>query len=450
MLSPTPLQKNQNAPMLISTSLVLALAAGAHAAPPQSRPASDRPDVLVIVIDDAGFEDYVLAPADDIAALAAFGRVYTQFYTTPVCSPSRYQLHFGRYSHDRLIGSALSPFSDVGAPTEDDSIAEHLGVAGYRTALFGKWHLSGKQEPIQIFEAPRVHGYQTWRAGSVGNIADNGDHYDWERIDDGQRTDETRYTTLAIAEELEQWWQTTDGPRFAVCSFLAPHEPFQLPPPELVPDVPTSVGSVRERFDWAMQGVDNAVGRLATSLDLSNAFVFLLPDNGTPHNAPPLNPNSPGYKLSPYQGGIRVPLVVWGPGVVPGMDGSLTQIVDLPATILELTGSDPMRDNPHSISFAATVRGGAGERGAVWSQRFKPNGGPFKLLDLQSWAVVRADGKKLLVDDQPFSVPGSITTELYDLNADPWEQQPLEDPAVEAELDQLRIEFLGPDWPYPY
>jgi arylsulfatase A-like enzyme len=437
-------------PVLAELALAGLLLTGAVVERPDATSDDDRPDVLVIVIDDAGFEDYAAAPADDIVALAGAGRVYTRFYVSPLCSPSRYQLHFGRYPHRRLIGAALSPPAGAGAPTEDLSIAERLNAEGYATGLFGKWHVSGKKQPIQIFEAARVHGYQTWRAGSAGNIVKGGDHYNWERIDDGERVIETRYSTLAINEALEEWWSATEGPRFAVCSYLAPHDPFQLPPAELVPGVPPAGASLRATYEYALAGVDNAVARLARTLDLSNAYVFLLPDNGTPQNAQPVPPQSPGYKLSPFEGGIHVPLVVWGPGVEPGVDDALTQVVDLPATILELVGAPPMAEPADSISFAPTLTGGPGARRAVLSQRFKPNGGPFEALDLHSWAVVRADGMKLLVDDAPFAPPGAGEPGLYDLARDPWEQVPLTDPALAAELEALRQELLGPDWPYPF
>jgi arylsulfatase B len=422
--------------------LPLAVGAGADGPP-------EQPNVLVIVIDDASWEDFAAAGTDRIAQLAGAGRVFTRFYTSPTCSPSRYQLHFGRYPHRRLIGTALSAFTDAGAPTEDVSLAERLGAAGYATGLFGKWHVNGKQLPIQSVESARVHGFQTWRAGSFSNISSTGSHYSWTRIDDGVESTESRYSTLAINEALIDWWNATEGPRFAVCSYLAPHEPFEAPPKELVPEVPGFLPTNRLRFEWALVGVDRAVEALAGAVELSNTFVFLLPDNGTPPDVLPPQAKAQGYKLSPYEGGIRVPLVAWGPGIAAGVDASLIQISDLYATIVELCGaSAPGEVDSHS--FTGPLKGAGGGREAVWAQRFTPNGGPVGQLTIDSWTVLRSDGMKLLVDDDFASTSGPPPVELYDLTTDPWETTPLVDPTVQAELEALRVQFLGPDWPYPF
>jgi arylsulfatase A-like enzyme len=422
-------------PAMWSTLLLTGLAA--LAAPAQT----NRPDVLMIVVDDASWEDFALAPTDDIAALAAFGRVYTRCYVSPTCSPSRYQLHFGRYPHHNLIGTALGP-DDEGAPTEDSSLPERLGAAGYSTALFGKWHVNGKNLPITRPEAARVHGYQTWRAGSFGNISATGSHFAWKRIDDGLETVESRYSTLAINEALVDWWQGAEGPRFAVCSYLAPHEPFETPPKELVPEAPVAIIDARSRFELALRGVDNAVAILAQSLDLTNTYVFLLPDNGTPIDVWPPSPKSSGYKLTPQEGGVRVPLVVWGPGVVPGIDDGLVQAVDLPATILELTlGESPPADWD-AISFAASLAGGSTAREHAFVHRFAPNGAGVGTLTFDDWAVVRKDGWKL--------VRNGGQEALYDLVLDPWESSPVVDPTIAAALDAVRKSVLGQDWPYPF
>ncbi|MHC4892641.1 MAG: sulfatase family protein [Planctomycetota bacterium] len=427
---------------LATALLATLLAPGPSQAPAAGSEPAERPNVLVVVIDDAAWEDFAEAPTDDIAALSAFGRTYTRFHTSPSCSPSRYQLMFGRYQHEHFIGTALPLGGNWGAPTSEQSIAAHMSTEGYATGMFGKWHINGKNQPMHLPEAARIHGFDTWRAGSVGNVTAGNSHYSWERIDDGVVSTETRYTTLAITDALIEWWNETEGPRFAVCSYLAPHEPFNSPPPELVPESGGGVYFPREAFLLALMGVDNAVGDIAASIDLSNTWVFLMPDNGTPANAPPDNPKSKGYKLTPYAGGTNVPLIVWGPGLVPGVDDTLVQISDIPATILEASGSHAMPGNDQSLSFARTFFGGPGPRQVLMSHRFKPNGGVASQLQIDDWAIQNADGYKL--------VKTFLGKQLYDVINDPWETFPVVAPQVQAALEEARKEILGPDWPYPY
>jgi arylsulfatase B len=403
-------------------------------------PGAAAPNFLVVVIDDASWEEFTALPLTHIAALSASGRVYQRFYTSPVCSPSRYQLHFGRLPHDALIGKALVANTDAGAATTERSLAEALGAAGYRTALFGKWHVNGKQLPIELREAPRVHGFDTWRAGSIENVGLSASHYQWSRIDDGVLSTETTYSSVAIAGALIDWWQATPEPRFGVCSFLAPHAPFELPPAELLGGYP-QLTTPRWKYQAALVALDTLIGQLVQTLDLTDTYLFLLPDNGTPGEVSPPAGQSPGYKATPYEGGIHVPLIVVGPGVAPGADHSLVQVVDLPRTILELARAPLGIGFEDSRSFARTLVGLPGEREWMFVQRFSPNGGPAAALTQHDWAVQRDDGWKLLLRD-------GGAPELYHLPSDPWETTPVQDPAIESSLLQLRDQVLGPDWPY--
>ncbi|MDF1799172.1 MAG: sulfatase-like hydrolase/transferase [Planctomycetota bacterium] len=417
---------------------------------PSGPSAAPPPNVLFVVIDDASWEEFTTLKLPTIQTASLAGRVYDRFYTSPVCSPTRAQVHFGRYPHDYLIGKALSHLHGTGVPTRDTSLAEALAVNGYATGLFGKWHLNGQKLPALLGEAPRLHGFETWRAGAVGNVTlAGGSHFNWERWDDGEPSLESTYSTHAIGDALAKWWSETSGPKFGVCSFLAPHEPFELAPPELLGGQ-TFPATDRGRFESALVAIDTKLLELATTLDLSNTFIFLFPDNGTPHQVPPPGALEKGYKTTPFEGGIRTPLVVWGPGVVPACDSGLVQAVDLPATVLALTGTPlPPGAMEDSISFAATLDGGASsQRPYVWSQRFSPNGGlhPSPLIT-HEWALVRADGMKL-VQHETSGTPSFVIQELFDVVTDPHETTPLIDFALKQQLLALKAEALGPDWPY--
>jgi arylsulfatase A-like enzyme len=404
------------------------------------------PNVVVVVLDDVGFEDLVLTPLANLRQWAPAARIYARHYGAPVCSPSRYQAMFGRLPHRAFIGTALTTGpNEKGAPTTDISLPEILQARGYRTGLFGKWHLSGKKLGQQD-ESARVHGFQTWRAGIIGNLGSTGSHYAWERIDDGVTTSESTYTSRAIADEFAAWWTAQSGPRFAVVAFNAPHSPYESAAPSgMLPPGYTVVPTPRGHYESALVALDTAFGEMASFLDLSNTYVLLVSDNGSPTNALPPSMLERGYKGSTFEGGVRVPLLLWGVDTVPGIDTSLVQTVDIPATVLELVGLAPQSGFEDSHSFAPTRLGAPGSRPYVFTHIFSPNGGTSASLSNEAWAVVRADGLKL-VDD--FG-----TQYLFDLTQDPHEAIDLgvNNPAYFADvlaLDAFRAATLGAAWPY--
>jgi arylsulfatase A len=407
--------------------------------PPAPSPAA-RPDLLLVVIDDASWEEFERLPLSTYRSLRDKARIYTRFYVSPLCSPSRAQLHFGRYPHRDGLGKALDPRRDQGVPLERECIAESLKAAGYATGLFGKWHVSGTLPGVSAVEVPQKQGFDVWRAGNLANLTD---HYRWMRFDDGARSECQTYSTLAVLEASTAWWAAAPAPRFASVCFFAPHEPFQRAPEELTREL-RFPSNLRGNFDSALVGVDTAIGRLLAQVDLSKTFVFILPDNGSPGDMRPPDARSPGYKAKPYEGGIRVPLIVAGPGVVPGEDHSLVQAADVPRTLLELAGVPPQTGFEDSLSFEDSLRGaGPGPRPFAFLQRYDPNGFPERLSH-HDWAVVRADGKKLLQCQEA----RETRLELYDLVLDPWEGLPLGSTDLIRELTALKDQALGPEWRY--
>ncbi|MEO0649568.1 MAG: sulfatase-like hydrolase/transferase [Planctomycetota bacterium] len=433
--------------------LLTLLLAALPVAPARQVAAPDRPplSLLVVVLDDASWEELYGLELPTIQGLLPAARRYTQFYSSSNCSPSRYQLHFGRYPHRIHLGKAINVSADEGAPTSDLSIAELLATRGYRTALIGKWHVNGAALPANLSELPRIHGYQEWLAGSPGNITSGGSHYNWQRFDNGVKSQESTYTTHAIGDAFIEWWSTTDGPKYASVCFMAPHEPHDYAPPDLAPGStggggpgPGGLFDQRNRYESQLIGIDTKLAQMLSVIDLSQTVVLLMSDNGTPPDVPPPGALLNGYKLSQWQGGINVPLLVWGPGVAPGVDGSLVQIVDIPATLAELAGATDYVGLADSIPFTATLTGGGGSRPAAFVHRFSPNGAGLALTG-HEWALIRQDGWKLLAEGPQLSL--GATPQLFNLALDPTEQSPRLDPRLTAELLAIRDRILGPDWP---
>lgn len=415
------------------------------------------PNFLFIILDDVSMEDLETLQLAQLGTYAPFGRQYTRAYGCPICSPSRYSTQFGRYPHREFIGGALTVANgnDKGAPTTNLSLAETLETCGYSTALFGKWHVNGSALMLANESSRISGGFQTHRAGIVTNIdIVAGGHTSWDRIDDGKRTIETTYTTRAITDEFLVWWGATQGAKFATVAFQAPHEPFDAPPASMLPPGYVVGGTARKKYEAAIVAIDGVLEEIVQVLDLSNTYVFFMADNGTPHQVPPPNPDSPGYKLTMYEGGINVPFIVWGVDTIPGIDSSLIQLMDLPATVLDLAGIIPVTGFEDSISFAPTRQGMPGTRQFAFLTRFTPNNGVAASLTLDYFALVRADGLKLWSQDG--------VEKLFNLAVDPGETtNQLLNPTYAADLAALRLIVFGdplaqpptfgeygPLWPY--
>lgn len=409
-----------------------------------------QPDILVVLIDDAGFEDMQAAVMPGLNAYAASGRLYDRLYVGPTCSPSRYMLNTGRYPHREFIGGTIVPNDPVfeGLSTRTLTLAEVLKGGGYATALFGKWHLSTAAGG-EVTEMPRVHGYEQWLAGAPTNLTTNLEsHYSWTRIDNGVESSETVYSTRAIATSLRDWWIGTEGPKFGMCCYLAPHAPFEsaIPSGMLPPGYSPPVDGVRGDYLSALSAIDVALLELAEFVDFANTYVVVTADNGTPLNVQPAAGLERGYKSTPYDGGTNVPLLVFGPGVAPGVDDqSLLSMCDLPLTLIELAGlGTPRRGFEDSISFAATLGGqSTSTRQYAFSHLFFPSGDLPGAAFVDDWCVVRADGMKL--------VSYGTEAQLFDLSIDPFEQVPLDPLAawnrpIATELLAERAALLGLTW----
>src|SRR5262245_32343320 len=157
--------------------VVLVLAASAVSMPAQS-PRVERPNIVLIMTDDAGYGDFGVYGAPDIRtphidSLARDGVKLTDFYANgPTCSPTRAGLITGRYqqrvSMEAPLGAGGAADAERGLRVTGRSLPQLLKNAGYATELVGKWHLGWKPE-----YGPRAHGFDSFFGFKSGFI----DHY---------------------------------------------------------------------------------------------------------------------------------------------------------------------------------------------------------------------------------------------------------------------------------
>ena len=303
--------------------------------------------------DDLGFGDVGFNGSSirtpNIDKLAAEGVRLNQFYVQPLCTPTRACLMTGRYPiRYGLQVSVIRPWADFGLPLTEHLLPQVLKDAGYETAICGKWHL-GSCAPEYL---PTRRGFDHQYGGYTGAI----DHFkhirngalDWNR--DDKSLVEDGYSTDLIAAEAARLVEKhdTSKPLFLYVAFNAPHEPLQAPDSylELYPNIENSE---KRTYAAMVTCLDDAVGKILDSLDKrkirKNTLVIFCSDNGAVsfvgNNAP-----FRGHKAKLYEGGVRAPVVLSWPDVLPA--GSIVNeplhIVDMFPTLIKLAGA-PV---PHS------------------------------------------------------------------------------------------------------
>lgn len=391
------------------------------------------PDLVVVVANDLGWEDLLALDTPYVDALAATGTSFLEHYVDPSGAPTRFALNYGVYGARERLGFDLDPSdpTSVGASLERVPLPRALQMQRYRSGCFGVWDITGAADARTV-AAARICGYHHWHAGSAHRLsAAHGDsHSLWPRIDDGEVTIESTYSTTAIVDAFLAWWSAPSAtPRLAYVALAGPGGPNEAAPTALLPaghPVPTNG---RERYESAVLAFDHELGRLLAGLDLTSTVVVLTSDGGPPTPLKPPTDWFPGYGGSPYGGGVRVPLIVAGAGVSAGTSERLTHAVDVPATLLELAGdAAPAVGFEDGVSFASDLTGVPSARGPVLSLSFQPNGAPSALAE--RWCAVDDDGHAL--------VWNGATELLFDLASDPLQTTPLpvpvpgSDPIVDA------------------
>ncbi len=388
-----------------------------------SAPARAR-NVLIVLADDlgtdkvAGYAEHPAPPpTPNIDALAAAGVLFRNAWGYPSCSPGRASVLTGRYGRRTGIGDVVDPDSSYSLPEREVTLAEVL-PANWSTSLVGKWHLAGYGAP-ELADGPGTQGFG-WFSVSLSNLQDTPEpddgYYHWMQDQNGVLSWQSTYATTVQVDQALARIAVMPEPWAMVLLLNAPHTPYDLPPSELY-DVPVEPYWQPDYQAAIVQAMDAEVGRLLSGVDLHDTLVLFASDNGTAEQAitPPRDPSE--GKLTTFEGGINVPLVVAGPGVARGAESTaLVHLVDLFATVADvggvsinaLTGDDGVAipiDGQSLLPLAADpTRSG---RTTVYTETFRPLGTSAPRTNDER--VVR-DGRFKLVSNEV-----SGLTRLYDL-----------------------------------
>ncbi len=424
--------------------------------PVDTTPVPERQNILLILADDIGVDmlsaydegtDFPNTPTID--RMADEGVLFRNAWATPKCSSTRATILTGRYGFRNEVMSVVYSTDLRALALEELIIPEVLSTHtnSHELAMIGKWHLGNCLNGQR--RGPNLAGFPYF-AGSFANIVGSGQSFfEWNKTVNGPTSRVLAYATTDSINDAVTWINDQgDRPWFLYLPLHAPHKPWQIPPYELVSPsmlerLPrdeqgniqppgTLCEGANERICYVamVEAMDLEIGRLLASIPsevMAKTTVIFAGDNGIPRSIirPPFD--SAHSKSTLYEGGVNVPLIVYGAGVVnPNRESAaLVNTTDLFATTLELaTGQSVSELLPadlihDSMSFNPILKDipDAAERYYAYTEVFHPTR-TTGVARFYGYAI-RNDRYKLI----------RLTTqqrdEFYDLEADPHEQSNL-------------------------
>ncbi|MEM9445616.1 MAG: arylsulfatase [Verrucomicrobiota bacterium] len=415
---------------------------------------AEKPNIVFIITDDQGYGDFgftgnPLIQTPFLDKMAESCAQMTQFYVSPVCSPTRASLMTGRYHYRTGVTDTWKGRSMM--KTEEVTLAEVLRDAGYATGLFGKWHL-GDCYPMrpqdQGFEEVLMH-----KGGGIGQRSDppggEGKYTDPILFHNGKKVQEKGYCTDIYFDRAIEWIskQSKKGkPFFAYISTNAPHSPFHDVPlswydiyrkmdlrNKNVPQAgyPLQTNENNEQLDtrariFAMiSNIDENVGKIQPRLKelgiLDNTMIIFMSDNGPDGNR--YNSGFRGAKTEVYQGGVRTPFLIEWPAQFkkPVSSPRVAAHIDIMPTLLEACGVS-YEGEFDGRSFLSLLS----EDKIEWPDRYlfiqahrgvRPTTYHHSAVITEEWKFVHPSG----FHKEQFE--GEPIFELYEISKDPYEQK---------------------------
>lgn len=396
-------------PFTAGFSALTAVALLCLIAPQIARAQESRPPNIVLIVSDyMGYSDIEPYGATDIrtpslASIAADGVRFANYYAaSPVCGPSRAALLSGFYPLRVRMESNVPPDAG-GLSSTNATLVRELKTAGYRTGMFGKWHL-GRREGF----SPKSHGFDTfygfydWTLGYHTHLNSAGEPGLYR--DDALVSEDGYLTELLTTEATRFIEQSADEPFFVYLAYNVGLPPYQGP------DLPESEWAsgwnvneaTRDDYVAMVEAMDEGIGRVLGKLDelglAEDTLVVYTYDHGGQDlvNAGPL---FHGFGTL-WEGGIRVPLLMRWPGrFSSGQDIERPSIaMDVTATMLEAAGRNTGTLNLDGTSLLPLLADGVDVPAATLFWRFRSQGAPMRAVRRDQWKFLTDGDAQFLFD----------------------------------------------------
>lgn len=446
-------------------------------------PKTNYPNIILIFCDDMGYGDLSCYGAfqyktPNLDKLASQGMRFTNFLAAqPVCSASRAGILTGCYPNRVGISMALFPDSKIGLNPSEETIAEVLKKRNYKTAAIGKWHLGHLYEflplqqgfdeyfgipysndmwPVDFDGTPVKSESNNWRAKCPPLPLIEGN----EKIGEfNTLEDQSELTTIYTERAVKFISQNKKNPFFLYLAHSMPHVPLAVSDRFKGKSEQGMYGDVIMEIDWSVGEIMKALEK--NRLD-KNTLVIFTSDNGPWLNFGNHAGSNGGLregKLSSFEGGLRVPCLMFWPGNIQEgtICNKLASTIDLLPTFAALTGTPLPEKKIDGVNILPLLKG---------DEKANPRK-TFLYYNLQNsleavrkgdWKLVFAhlgrtmSGHKPGADGFEGDANENFPNEegLYDLRRDPGERFDVKEyyPEVVAELKKLADEArqdLGDD-----
>ena len=391
---------------------------------PAAQFAGPKPNVLFVITDDQGYGD-LSCHGNPVLKTPCLDRLYSQsirftnFHVAPVCTPTRAAIMSGRYPMRGGISSTIGGESLL--RNDGPAMADFFRESGYRTAMFGKWHL-GENAPCR----PEDRGFEhVIRLGGGGIVqtpdAWNNTYFNDRYTTNGKLRRYRGYCTDVFCHEAMSWIKSVkDKPFFVYLSLNAPHAPFNVAGKYSKPFRDAKVPELVANFYGMIVNIDENIGRLMAFLGDNgleeNTILIFTTDNGSAAGcsarAKKVGWNGwdggrRGSKGDVTEGGHNVPFFIRWPGGGLGNPrdiDALTAHIDLLPTFIDICG---LKNLTHQPFDGRSIRPLLEKREAEWPERTLFTGiGRRWAVMTDRWRLVTGNAKAGKWD-------------LYDIKKDP-------------------------------
>jgi len=400
----------------------LSILPGCAGASKGMRTQGKQPNVVLVITDDQGYGD-LGCHGNPVIQTPNLDRLYTQsirltdFHVDPTCSPTRSALMTGHYSTRTGVWHTIMGRSLLGK--DEVTMADVFSASGYRTGIFGKWHL-GDNYPFR----PQDRGFGEVLIHNGGGVGQGPDYWGNDYFDDtyqhnGKFKKFSGYCTDVWFDGAMKFIEANKGrPFFCYLTTNAPHGPYNVADEYSRPYRDKGVAESQALFYGMITNIDENMGRLMQRLKElkleENTILIFMTDNGTSGS---YGGGMRGKKGSEYDGGHRVPCFIRWPssGLEGGRDvDRLTAHIDMLPTLIGLCGLK----KPRGVKFdGASLVPLLKDSFSNWADR-------TLLVHSQRIEYPEKWRKSVVMTEKWRLVNGK---ELYDIKADPGQKNNISD-----------------------